>query len=229
MTESDSITAQTMHEYFRIDDSMERIYSQIMKDEHISEAIQRFYGLRLMKQDTWECLVSFVVATNANIPRIRLMISNLCHKFGETISFEGNPYSLFPDPASLAAATVEELTSCGLGYRARFIKSVAEMVSSGHVDLEELKLQDYEKARGLLIERLLGAKTLLGIGRKAADCILLFSCGKDSAFPIDVWMAKSSRDTTRSSSTRRRPGDSKPTSRVQSGSRRASTRRPRPQ
>jgi N-glycosylase/DNA lyase len=161
-----------------------------MKDEHMTEAIQRYYGLRLIHQDAWECLVSFVIATNTNIPRIKLMISNLCERFGEKAGFEGSQYALFPGPHSLAYASHEELTACGLGYRARFVKSVAQKVNSGEVDLEELKILDYERAREVLIERLLGEKTFLGIGRKAADCVLLFSCGKDSSFPIDVWMAR---------------------------------------
>ena len=187
---SELVNAKIVHEYFRLDDSLERIYSKIMKDSHITEAVQRYYGLRLIDQDVWECLLSFVVATNSNIPRIKLMISNLCDKFGEKKEFEGTPYSLFPPPEALAEASVGELTDCGLGYRARFVKSVAEKVNSRSVDFGELRLADYQRAVDILTERLLGEKTLLGIGRKAADCILLFSCRKDAAFPIDVWMAK---------------------------------------
>jgi N-glycosylase/DNA lyase len=189
-TASDRLTPRMVHEYFRLDDSLERIYSKIMKDEHVTEAIQRYYGLRLINQDVWECLVSFVIATNTNIPRIKLMISKLCERFGEKESFEGNPYALFPTARALAEASPADLTGCGLGYRARFVRSVARKVEAGGVDLGELRLLDYERARDLLTERILGEKTLLGIGRKAADCILLFSCGKDSSFPIDVWMAR---------------------------------------
>lgn len=192
ITESDNdrITPQSVREYFRLDDDLERIYYRIMKDDHITEAIQRYYGLRLIKQDIWECLVSFVIATNTNIPRIKLMISKLCDRFGEKAEFERNKYALFPTADALAAATEEELAACGLGYRTRFVSSVAQKVSSGRVDLEELRLLEYERAREILVQRLLGEKSLLGIGRKAADCILLFSCGKDSSFPIDVWMAR---------------------------------------
>jgi len=186
----DRLTPHGVHEYFRLDDSLERIYSGIMKDAHVTEAIQRFYGLRLIDQDVWECLVSFVIATNTNIPRIKLMISRLCDAFGEKVSFEGGDYSLFPTAESLAAATHDELGRCGLGYRARFVSSVAKKVFAGGVDLEELKLLDYERAKDVLVERVIGEKTFLGIGRKAADCVLLFSCGKDSAFPIDIWMAR---------------------------------------
>ncbi len=189
-TSSDLLDQQFAHSYLRLDDDLERIYSRIRKDPHVTEAIQRFYGLRLIRQDVWECLVSFVIATNANIPRIRLMISKLCEKFGEETIFEGSPYRLFPSPESLSAASIDDLTDCGLGYRARFVKSVAERVSAKRVYPEELAFLDYDKARDMLIERALGEKTLLGIGRKAADCVLLFSCGKDSSFPIDVWMAR---------------------------------------
>ena len=187
---SERLTPQSVHAYFRLDDDLERVYSRIMKDDHMTEAVQRYYGLRLIQQDVWECLVSFVIATNTNIPRIRLMISKLCERFGQQTTFEGDQYFLFPRPESLAEASREGLAACGLGYRARFIKSVAERVSSGSVDLQELRMVHYERAKEVLVERLLGEKTLLGIGRKAADCILLFSCRKDSSFPIDVWMAR---------------------------------------
>lgn len=187
---SESVTPQRVREYFRIDDDLDRVYSRIMKDDHVAEAIQRYYGLRLIRQDPWECLVSFVIATNTNIPRIKRMISNVCERFGDRGDFGGMAYSHFPTADRLSAASVQELIACGLGYRARFVKSVAERVASGEVHLEELRLAGYERARDILTERLLGEKTLLGIGRKAADCILLFSCDKDSAFPIDVWMAR---------------------------------------
>src|SRR6266480_1670864 len=115
------ITPQSVHAYFRLDDNLERIYSRIMKDDHMTESIQRYYGLRLIQQDVWECLVSFVIATNTNIPRIKLMISKLCDRFGEKITFEGDQYSLFPRPEPLAEASREPLAACGLGYRARLV------------------------------------------------------------------------------------------------------------
>jgi len=186
----EGVKAQSLYDYFRFDDDLERVYSRIMKDSHVAEAVQRYYGLHLINQDVWECLVSFVIATNTNIPRIKLMISRLCERFGKKSAFEGKPFSHFPGPESLAGATQGELASCGLGYRARFVRSVAQKVRSGEVDLEELRFLDYGKARETLIESVLGRKSLLGIGRKAADCVLLFSCSKDESFPIDVWMAR---------------------------------------
>jgi N-glycosylase/DNA lyase len=186
----EQLDAQAVYHYFALDDDLERIFASIMKDDNITRAVQTFYGLRVMKQDVWECLLSFVVATNSNIPRIKGMIAQMFERFGEAVEFEGERFWLFPPAERLAAATVTELTDCGLGYRANFVKSIAEAVSEGRLNLDELLLHDYPRAKELLTEEILGKKTLLGIGPKVADCVLLFSCGKGSAFPIDVWMAR---------------------------------------
>ncbi len=184
------VNQEYIRTYFRLDEDFDGVLSTIMKDRVINEAIQRFYGLRLIRQPVWECLVSFVIATNSNIPRIRTMISNLCDRFGGAVPFEGLEYKLFPTPEALATAGVNEIEQCGLGYRAGYVKSVAEAVHYGKVDLSELLIGDYAQAREALTKRVLGQKELLGIGPKVADCILLFSCDKDEAFPIDVWITR---------------------------------------
>jgi N-glycosylase/DNA lyase len=164
--------------------------ASIMKDDAMTDAFQRFRGLRLMRQDIWECLLSFVLSTNTNIPRIKKMISNLCEKFGEPINAGDLTYRLFPTPERLSRASMEELNECGLGYRAKFVRDISWTVDSGSVNLDELRLHDYPRAREILLERVLDKKTFLGIGRKVADCVLLFSCDKDESFPIDVWIAR---------------------------------------
>jgi len=184
------LDTQAVYHYFGLDEDLERILASIMKDSHITEAVQTFYGLRVMKQDIWECLLSFAIATNSNIPRIKGMVSNLCQRFGEAVDFDGERFWLFPSAQVLAEASIDELTGCGLGYRAKFVKGIGEAVASGWMNLEELRLHDYSRAKELLTEEILGEKKLLGIGPKVADCVLLFSCDKTSAFPIDVWMAK---------------------------------------
>lgn len=185
------IGAVYLRGYFRLDDDLPRFYSSAANEPGLREAIRRFYGLHLIRQNIWECMLSFVVATNANIPRIRLMLSRLSDRFGEETKFEERTYRLFPSPGALAAASVEDLARCGLGYRASFVRSVALSVTLGSIDLDELVSLDYTSARDRLVERSRGGpKTLPGIGRKVADCVLLFSCGKDTAFPIDVWMAR---------------------------------------
>lgn len=190
VSSTDEINQEYIRTYFRLDEDFEGVLSAIMKDNVINEAIQRFYGLRLIRQPTWECLVSFVIATNSNIPRIRGMISNICKRYGSTVYFEGLEYSLFPTPEALARATVGDLEGCGLGYRAKYAKRLAEAVYNERVDLSELLIGNYEQARETLIRKVLGRKDLLGIGPKAADCVLLFSCDKDEAFPIDVWITR---------------------------------------
>jgi len=187
---AESLDANNLFHYFGLEEDLDIILASIMKDARVSEAVQALYGLRVMKQGVWECLLSFAIATNSNIPRIKGMVSNLCQAFGEAVDFEGERFWLFPRPEAIADATLGELADCGLGYRAKFVKSIAASVVHGKVNLQELRLHDYPRARDLLLEEVLGKKTLTGIGPKVADCVLLFSCDKNSAFPIDVWMAR---------------------------------------
>ena len=189
-TSSDELNDHSVYHYLGLEDDLERILASIMKDQKTKEAVQAFYGLRLLKQDVWECLISFAIAQNANIPRIRRMVSNLSRRLGSPVQFEGEEFHLFPKPEAIAEADPLVIDSCGLGYRAKFVRSVAEAVHTSRLNLQELRLYDYERARDLLREDVFGKKTLLGVGPKVADCVLLFSCDKHSAFPIDVWVGK---------------------------------------
>ena len=176
--------------YFRLDEDLDHVLASISRDQTMARAVQRYYGLRLVRQDTWECLASFVLATNANIPRIKKMVSAICAKFGSAFEFDGDTWRSFPSPDALAQASVSELSGCGLGYRAPFLKRVSESVSEGKVDFASISRLDYGAARKALLTEVLGRKVLLGVGPKVADCVLLYSCGKDEAFPIDVWIAR---------------------------------------
>lgn len=187
---SGSIDSAFVTRYFRLDDDLEHILATLTKGSVITRAIEKFYGLRLVRQDKWECLASFVLATNANIPRIKKMVSAVCSKYGEQFEFEGLDFHAFPTPEALAAAKVADLTACGLGYRAPFLRRVAISVAEGKVDFDGLTSLGYEESRKLLLTELFGEKLLLGVGPKVADCVLLYSCGKDEAFPIDVWIAR---------------------------------------
>lgn len=191
---ADSIDSQFVRGYFRLDDDIEAILDSIMKDEVMAQAVQRFYGLRLLKQEPWECLASFALATNSNIPRIVKMVSAVSTAFGERVVFEGDEFRSFPKAEAIADASLEALRSCGLGYRTPFLRHIAASVADGKVDLTELRLQDYDSARGILLKEALGEKALLGVGPKVADCVLLYSCGKNEAFPIDVWVARALAD-----------------------------------
>jgi len=187
---SERLDSEFVAHYFRLDVDLEHVLATISKDETISRAVEKFYGLRIVSQDTWECLASFVLATNANIPRIKKMVTNVCSRYGGALEFEGEKRTTFPKPDDLAKASEKDLLACGLGYRAPFLKRVAASVAEGRVDFSAIANLGYSESRRLLTTELLGQKLLLGVGPKVADCVLLYSCGKDEAFPIDVWIAK---------------------------------------
>lgn len=176
--------------YFRLADDLPSIISEIKKDSVISEAVTKFEGLRIMRQDPWECLISFLCATNSNIKVITQMISNLCKKFGERIIFEGREFYEFPGPKALARAAISDLTNCRVGYRAPHLRHTARQVQRGSVDLYAIRNLRYLEGRSELLKKSSSGKVLLGIGPKAADCILLFSMEKLESFPIDVWIKR---------------------------------------
>jgi N-glycosylase/DNA lyase len=190
VSSSDDIDSAFVSSYFRLDEDLDHMLASISKDDTITKAIERFYGLRLIRQDRWECLASFVLATNANIPRIQKMVSDISTRYGRKIEFEGQDFYAFPSSGDLADAPVANLRACGLGYRAPFLKKVAKSVAQGRIDFERIASLPYEDALRLLQSELLGEKLLLGVGPKVADCVLLYSFGKDEAFPIDVWIAR---------------------------------------
>jgi N-glycosylase/DNA lyase len=187
---SEILDSGFVNNYFRLDEDLDHVLASTAKDETITKAIEKFYGLRLVRQDPWECLASFVLATNANIPRIKKMVSAVCSKYGEPIEFEGETLHAFPKPEVLAKALVSDLRGLGLGYRAPFLKHISKSVAKGMVDFKRIAGLGYEKSQDLLLEELFGEKLLLGVGPKVADCVLLYSLGKDEAFPIDVWIAR---------------------------------------
>ncbi len=168
---------------FRLDDDLAAVTRSISKDGVMRDAISKFGGLRLMRQEPYQCLVSFICATNTSIAMIRRMLSNLCARFGKEVEFDGRRFHLFPEPRRIADASINELWGCSLGYRSRFVRQAARMVRSGSIDLESLKRIGYEDAKEELMD-------VLGIGHKVADCIMLFSLDKLEAFPVDVWIAR---------------------------------------
>jgi N-glycosylase/DNA lyase len=165
--------------YFRLEDNLPQIVSEISRDAVIQQAVQAFPGMRLARQDPWECLISYMCATYKSIPAIRTMILRLSKRLGDPINHAGQPFYAFPEPKALAAVSISELRSCGLGFRAKRIREVARKTHSGEVDFEQLEKADYPVARAKL-------QQLPGVGNKVADCVLLFSLEKLEAFPIDV-------------------------------------------
>ena len=175
--------AAFMRNYFRLDDNFPHILSQISRDEYIRSAIQRFSGLRIIRQQPWECLISYICATYKNIPAIKETILNLSKRFGTKITFNGYNFYTFPKPSDLANSDIKELRKCKLGFRAKRVLKTARIIHKEEIDLEALRKTDYEHARNELL-------SLPGVGPKVADCILLFSLDKLKAFPVDVWMKR---------------------------------------
>ena len=169
--------------YFGLDHDLQRIRRRISTDEHMKNVLREFWGLRIIRQDPWECLISYICATYKGIPAIKRMLFNLSRKFGEKVAFDGCEFYTFPTPEKLAGATEKGLAECGLGYRARYVLATSKEICSKRFELEHLKQLPYAKAKKELC-------TLPGVGLKVADCILLFSLDRLDAFPVDVWMKR---------------------------------------
>jgi N-glycosylase/DNA lyase len=179
----------SVRDYFSPNDNLEDVFATFPNDEMLEYSRKVSPGLRLLNQDPWECLISFVCSINCNIPSIRLKIEKLSRKFGRKIECELDisAYS-FPSPESLARATKKDLLSCSLGFRWRYIKFIAKKIVSGDLDLRSLEERDYEYALNYLVSNISGRT--LGVGPKVADCTLLYSLQKTEAFPIDVWILR---------------------------------------
>lgn len=171
-------------DFFRNGDDLKKIFKEISKDKIISDAVKKFSGLRLLRQDPFQCYISFIVSSNSSIQNIRSSLYQICEKFGKKTTFRGTKFHLFPEPKKLAKASNSELLSCGLGYRTKFVKEAATAIIENKIDFDFLKKTDYQSAK----KTLLG---VFGIGNKVADCILLFSLDKLESFPLDRWILRS--------------------------------------
>jgi N-glycosylase/DNA lyase len=169
----------TLERYFRSDDDMDLIRSEISRDPLVGAMVSRHPGLRLIRQDPWECAASYVLATNANIPRIQKMIENVCRTFGDRTP--GGSYA-FPRPDQIAGGE-REAEKCRLGFRCGRFVEFATMVDRGEIDLESLRNVDYETCHREL-------RSYPGIGDKVADCVAVFSLDHLEAFPVDVRIKK---------------------------------------
>jgi len=168
--------------YFSLDVDLIPILSSIDRDPFIHTAISQCTGLRLIRQPKWECLVSYICSTNSNIPMIRRRIATIAQQFGEAIEFEGNTYYAFPEPSSILCGE-HLLTDCKLGYRTPYVLDTACKITDEKQWEDTISALPFEDARRELMK-------LMGVGPKAADCILLFAFQKYEAFPVDVWIRR---------------------------------------
>lgn len=171
-------------EYFDLNRNYSDIKTLIsFNDEKMKEAIKYGSGIRILNQDTWEMLISFIISAANNIPRISKTIENLSRACGKEVEFKGKKYYLFPTAKELSKLSMDELRACNLGFRDKYIFEVSRLVASGGLNLDEIKSMKMDDAKKELMK-------LPGVGAKVADCILLFSMGKMGAFPVDTWIKK---------------------------------------
>ena len=176
-----------LKDYFRLDDDLNNIYKQITQDQRVSEMVAKYPGLRLLRQDPWECTIAFICSANSNIPRIHKVIENLSNTFGSSLQLDGHTRYSFPSPQQLDVAGEQKLRELGLGFRAPYVDKATRLVSEDRLNLKSLIHMPYEIAKETLME-------CPGIGPKIADCILVFSLEKMEAFPIDVWVRRALGD-----------------------------------
>ena len=170
-------------DFFRKNDNMQEIIKSISKDKTVKKAVKEYEGLRLFRQDPFQCLISFIISSNSNIQKIKNSLEKITKKFGKKVKIQNKEFFLFPEPEKIAKATIDEIKSCGVGYRAPFIKEAAKMVILKKIDFKYLEKCDYHEAKKNIC-------LVPGIGNKVADCIMLFSLNKLESFPLDTWMIK---------------------------------------
>lgn len=171
--------------YFDINRDYNRIKKILSEtDENLAISIKYGEGIRILNQDLWETIISFIISANNNIPRIKGIIERLCANYGKKIEWNGKNYYTFPTPGELSKATVSDLRNLGLGFRDTRVYETTQVINSGKFDLNTLYKKSTDEARNDL-------STLHGVGPKVADCILLFSDLKRlDVFPVDVWVRR---------------------------------------
>lgn len=167
--------------YFDLSRDYQSFAGHFSQDEVMTKAIAYGGGIRILNQDIWECLITFILSQQNNIPRITKIVSSLCENFGNPLAFQGKTYYSFPTAQKLASLSLQELEVLKCGFRAKYLLCAAQMVHTGEIDLEAVKNMDTPNARLELLR-------IKGVGPKVADCILLFGAGKMDAFPVDVWI-----------------------------------------
>ena len=173
----------TKIDFFRKKDNIEKIIKSISKDNTTKKAVKQYLGLRILEQDPFQCLISFIVSSNSNIQKIKNSLEKISRKFGEKVEFENQEFFLFPKPEIIAKASINKIKNCGVGYRAKFIKEAANMMVLKKINFEYLKKCNYLDAKKEICK-------IPGVGNKVADCILLFSLNKLESFPLDRWMIR---------------------------------------
>jgi N-glycosylase/DNA lyase len=196
--EADCILAETALEqrdwrwlagYLQVDADLDAVVSAFPDDPPLRRAVRACYGLRLLRQQPWECLASFILSSTKRIAHIRQIVERLCERFGEPVATPADapPAFAFPSAEQIARQSEAALRACGMGFRAAYLLETARRIADGRFDLASVAALDLDAARARLCE-------LPGVGRKIADCVLLFAFGFARAFPMDVWVERALRE-----------------------------------
>ncbi len=169
--------------YFDFNTDYSKIKSELSVDSVLKEAIGYGEGIRILRQDLWECVVSFIISASNNIPRIKKIIDSFCANFGEKITYMGKVYFTFPTPEKTQALTLDDLAVIKAGFRDKYILDAAKKFASGEISYEKLSLMDTLSAKNALM-------SINGVGNKVSDCILLFALSRTESFPVDVWIKR---------------------------------------
>ncbi|RXE59329.1 DNA-3-methyladenine glycosylase family protein [Acetivibrio mesophilus] len=170
-------------DYFDLGRDYSYIKEKVMKDEIMKEAVKFGSGIRLLKQDIWETLISFIISANNRIPRIMKTVDEISRTYGREIEMDGGKYYAFPGIQELSGATLEGLERSGAGFRCKYIMSAARVIDEGQISLGSVASMDISDARSYLMK-------FQGVGPKVADCTLLYSGTKYDVFPTDVWVKR---------------------------------------
>lgn len=168
------------YDYFDFGKDYVKITDTLKQDSLIAPTVDEYYGIRILNQDSWEALCSFVISQQNNIKRIKGIIDRLCRKYGKMVY---DDFYSFPDAQTLSALSVADFEELGCGYRAKYLEKLAKDVANGKIDLEKIKALSLDEARKELLN-------IYGVGIKVANCALLFGFGFYDAFPVDVWMKR---------------------------------------
>ena len=172
--------------YLGLDRSWGDVVATFPRDPLLLAAAERHRGLRVLRQEPWECLASFMASSSKQIVQIRQIVGHLAERFGDPIEAPWGAFHAFPTVDAVARASQARLWECKLGFRARHLLAAARLIDRGAVALDRLPAMEYERALEELMK-------LPGVGEKIANCTLLFSCGFEEAFPIDVWIERALR------------------------------------
>lgn len=171
------------YDYFDLGRDYGAIKKKLAEDSVLDMAIEYGRGIRILNQEPWEMLISYIISANNSIPMISRSIGLLSEMYGKQLRYKGKTYYAFPTPSELAAAGIEEISACRAGFRCKYIYQAVGMVNSGEINLREIAAMDMASARKELMR-------IPGVGPKVADCIMLFSMRKPGAYPVDVWVKR---------------------------------------